>query len=410
MYFFFLPHPFIVEHNRKPRQPPPIPQQVLDYRTVSTQHATVTFRKGQFLFRDLSSSNGSMLNLRQPLRLPYNQWVRLRYGRSIVALKAKRSWVRRKLSSMTSTLAGAAAAATGGGGQHHQQHGGGGGGGRESWGGGHAGARMSVSQHLNIELLLQQQQHQQQQQQRGSRQVEDSSSSASAASSSDATGATGTGGGGTNSTASPARPAAVVSNELELLDALCRIDMTPRPRSGLGASGLLTPGGGRFYQSIAGESMSPGAVSAALFQLHLQAASSRRVFDGEVGGDGGEAGGGAEIGGGAGAGADESVYEDAVGGQEEAEQPQQHQHQYQQQPPQYQQRKPRPASLTGTAVLAVDGEEQEQEQGESRPKSQPQPLQQPQQSAAAVVRQVFHGVQFIPADSPGDSQLSELGR
>jgi hypothetical protein len=99
--------------------------QVLDYRTVSTQHATVTYRKGAFYFRDLSSSNGSMINVRRPMKLPYGQWVRLRFGRSIVALKvgpyhlrrlshgtradesasllpcgsqAKRSWIRSKLS------------------------------------------------------------------------------------------------------------------------------------------------------------------------------------------------------------------------------------------------------------------------------------------------------------------------
>jgi hypothetical protein len=71
---------------------------VLDYRTVSTQHATVTYRKGAFYFRDLSSSNGSMINVRRPMKLPYGQWVRLRFGRSIVALKAKRSWIRSKLS------------------------------------------------------------------------------------------------------------------------------------------------------------------------------------------------------------------------------------------------------------------------------------------------------------------------
>jgi hypothetical protein len=81
---------------------------VLDYRTVSTQHATVTYRKGGFYFRDLSSSNGSMLNLRRPMKLPYNQWVRIRYGRSIVAFKARRSWMRGRLSSMTGAGAGVA--------------------------------------------------------------------------------------------------------------------------------------------------------------------------------------------------------------------------------------------------------------------------------------------------------------
>lgn len=62
---------------------------MLDYRTVSTQHASVSFKKGVFVFRDLNSSNGSMLNLRRPLKLPYNHWVRVRYGRSIVALKVR---------------------------------------------------------------------------------------------------------------------------------------------------------------------------------------------------------------------------------------------------------------------------------------------------------------------------------
>jgi FHA domain len=42
---------------------------VLDYRTVSTQHAAVSFKKGQFLFTDLSSSNGSYQYVRQPLPL-----------------------------------------------------------------------------------------------------------------------------------------------------------------------------------------------------------------------------------------------------------------------------------------------------------------------------------------------------
>jgi len=79
-----------------------VPPQVLDYRTVSTQHATVTFKKGNFYFRDLGSSNGSMLNIRRPLKLPYNQWVRLRFGRSIVAIKAKKSWIKRKLTSGSS--------------------------------------------------------------------------------------------------------------------------------------------------------------------------------------------------------------------------------------------------------------------------------------------------------------------
>lgn len=380
---------------------------MLDYRTVSTQHATVTFRKGQFLFRDLSSSNGSMLNLRQPLRLPYNQWVRLRCGRSIVALKAKRSWVRRKLSSMSSTLAGAAAAATGGAfassaassqqpGQHH--------GSRESLGAGMgAGPRMSVSQHLNLELLLQQQQQQQQQQaatQRGRPPhpqqagggggVVDSSSSVNSAASA---GSDASGGGaiGTASTASPAvGPTAKGAGggdeqQVELLESLCRIEATPRPHSGLGASGLLTPGGGRFYQSIAGESMSPSAVSAALFELHLQVgASSRRVFEG-IDADGAAAD--------AAGAADESAYADA----EEGERSQNHHHQ--------QQHKSRPASLVGVQAMKLDGLVGEGTEGQQQ--QQPPPV---TAAAPPPARQIFHGVHFIPQDSPENSPLSEVGR
>ena len=236
---------------------------VLDYRTVSTQHATVTFRKGGFYFRDLSSSNGSMLNLRRPLKLPYNQWVRLRYGRSIVAFKAKRSWMRRKFSSMSMTAAAAslasAAAATAGGG-------GGGAGaaerGSNNSGSSSGGQRMSASRQLQLEL--DQLPHHPRRQGGGADSASSASDGASCASNAS------TGGGDL--------AGSTLRDQLDILDSLCRIDATPRLRPTLsgGSGGLLTPGGGRFYQSIAGESMSPSAISAALFQLHLQAASSRR--------------------------------------------------------------------------------------------------------------------------------------
>lgn len=64
---------------------------VLDYRTVSTVHAKLFFRDGQFLLQDARSSNGTMLYLQGPLKLPMNQPVRLRMGRSTLAIQARRS-------------------------------------------------------------------------------------------------------------------------------------------------------------------------------------------------------------------------------------------------------------------------------------------------------------------------------
>mmetsp|Transcript_6359 Transcript_6359/g.10423 ORF Transcript_6359/g.10423 Transcript_6359/m.10423 type:complete len:1182 (-) Transcript_6359:159-3704(-) len=64
---------------------------VLDYRTVSTVHAKLCFRDGAFLLQDARSSNGTMLYLQGPLKLPQNQSVRLRMGRSTLAIEARRS-------------------------------------------------------------------------------------------------------------------------------------------------------------------------------------------------------------------------------------------------------------------------------------------------------------------------------
>ena len=64
---------------------------VLDYRTVSTVHAKLFFREGQFQLQDARSSNGTMLYLQGPLKLPLNLPVRLRMGRSTLAIQARRS-------------------------------------------------------------------------------------------------------------------------------------------------------------------------------------------------------------------------------------------------------------------------------------------------------------------------------
>ncbi|CAM9441755.1 unnamed protein product [Hapterophycus canaliculatus] len=72
---------------------------VLDYRTVSTRHASVRFQGGRFYFSDLMSSNGSYLYLREPLQLPYGETVFLKWGSNVVSLKAKRS-IRHRLSNL----------------------------------------------------------------------------------------------------------------------------------------------------------------------------------------------------------------------------------------------------------------------------------------------------------------------
>lgn len=48
--------------------------------------------------QDNRSSNGSLLYLRAPLELPYNRVVRLRMGRSVLSLRAKKTLQLRCLS------------------------------------------------------------------------------------------------------------------------------------------------------------------------------------------------------------------------------------------------------------------------------------------------------------------------
>jgi len=65
---------------------------VVDYRTVSTRHAKIFFENGQFMLQDQRSSNGTMVYLREPLRLPYDRMVKLRMGRSTLSLEASTRW------------------------------------------------------------------------------------------------------------------------------------------------------------------------------------------------------------------------------------------------------------------------------------------------------------------------------
>lgn len=65
---------------------------VLDYRTVSTVHAKLSYENGAFFIQDNKSSNGTMLHLKSPFVLNYGQEIKLRSGRSTIAFKAKRSF------------------------------------------------------------------------------------------------------------------------------------------------------------------------------------------------------------------------------------------------------------------------------------------------------------------------------
>ena len=59
---------------------------VLDYRTVSTVHAKVTYQDGAFFLQDKKSSNGTMMYLQEPFPLTFSQPCRLRMGRTTISL------------------------------------------------------------------------------------------------------------------------------------------------------------------------------------------------------------------------------------------------------------------------------------------------------------------------------------
>lgn len=65
---------------------------ILDYRTVSTIHAKISFINGKFYLSDSRSSNGTLVYIQDPLFLPYAQPVKVRMGRTTITLQAKRSW------------------------------------------------------------------------------------------------------------------------------------------------------------------------------------------------------------------------------------------------------------------------------------------------------------------------------
>lgn len=62
---------------------------VLDYRTVSTNHARIYTQGDDFYLVDLNSSNGTMMYIRTPVELPYGRTTRLRVGRSTVAVTVR---------------------------------------------------------------------------------------------------------------------------------------------------------------------------------------------------------------------------------------------------------------------------------------------------------------------------------
>ena len=61
---------------------------IVDYRTVSTRHARIFYENGQFMLQDQRSSNGTMVYLREAMRLAYDRPVRLRMGRSTLSVEA----------------------------------------------------------------------------------------------------------------------------------------------------------------------------------------------------------------------------------------------------------------------------------------------------------------------------------
>lgn len=61
---------------------------IVDYRTVSTRHARIFYENGQFMLQDQRSSNGTMVYLRDAIKLSYNRPVRLRMGRSTLSIEA----------------------------------------------------------------------------------------------------------------------------------------------------------------------------------------------------------------------------------------------------------------------------------------------------------------------------------
>lgn len=60
---------------------------ILDYRTVSTIHAKITYHHGRFYLSDNRSSNGTMVYIRDPLPLPYAVPMKIRMGRTTISLQ-----------------------------------------------------------------------------------------------------------------------------------------------------------------------------------------------------------------------------------------------------------------------------------------------------------------------------------
>jgi hypothetical protein len=63
---------------------------VVNYRTVSTQHARLYYEGGDFYIEDLHSSNGTSLFLRRPLELPTRGSMKVKLGRTMMLLRFQR--------------------------------------------------------------------------------------------------------------------------------------------------------------------------------------------------------------------------------------------------------------------------------------------------------------------------------
>lgn len=98
---------FRLSFGRQPNAPPTLTEEqantliigrssscnmILDYRTVSTIHAQITYQDGSFYMTDKRSSNGTMVYLQDPIPLSYSNQLKFRMGRTTLSLQAKRGW------------------------------------------------------------------------------------------------------------------------------------------------------------------------------------------------------------------------------------------------------------------------------------------------------------------------------
>lgn len=98
----YTPHPhrplclsFVCPHDRESGDVQTIGRTstssiALDYRTVSSHHASMTYLNGKFYVRDNGSTNGTQVSFTEPFRIPTpwtNQGLSLRLGKCMVRIQ-----------------------------------------------------------------------------------------------------------------------------------------------------------------------------------------------------------------------------------------------------------------------------------------------------------------------------------